>query len=73
MRLRTRLRMRMPRAREKLSRGPRTGPVAGRRPGGGGGVENERRKDVYLRQSGRKEPTARQRRRLAKKAGQGKD
>ena len=35
-------------------------------------MSNERRREVYLRQSGRRELTARQRRRMAKKAGQGK-
>jgi hypothetical protein len=35
-------------------------------------VNNDQRKDAYLRQSGRKEVTPRQRRRLRKKARQGK-
>lgn len=35
-------------------------------------MDNDRRREVYLRQSGRKDVTPRQRRRLAKKAGQGK-
>ncbi len=34
--------------------------------------KNEEREAAYLRQSGRKELTPRQRRRLEKKAGQGK-
>lgn len=36
-------------------------------------MKNDQRKDVYLRQTGRKDLTPRQRRRMAKKAGQGKD
>lgn len=36
-------------------------------------MNNDHRKDVYVRQSGRKEVTPRQRRRLKKKAGQGKE
>lgn len=36
-------------------------------------MTNERRREVYLRQSGRSELTARQSRRMAKKAGQGKE
>lgn len=35
-------------------------------------MDNEKRKDVYLKQSGRTELTPRQQRRLAKKARQGK-
>jgi hypothetical protein len=35
-------------------------------------MTNDRRREIYLRQTGRKEPTPRQRRRLAKKARQGK-
>lgn len=35
-------------------------------------MENDRRKDAYLKQSGRKAVTGRQRRRLKKKAGRGK-
>lgn len=34
---------------------------------------NEERKAAYLRESGRKDVTPRQRRRLKKKAGQGKE
>jgi len=34
-------------------------------------MTNDQRREVYLRQTGRKELTARQRRRMAKKAGRG--
>jgi hypothetical protein len=43
-----------------------------RHPTDGKTMTNEQRKDSYLRQTGRRELTPRQRRRLAKKAGQGK-
>lgn len=35
-------------------------------------MQNEQRKECYLGQTGRKQPTPRQRRRLEKKARQGK-
>lgn len=38
----------------------------------GTGMTNEERKAAYLRQTGRNDLTGRQRRRIAKKAGQGK-
>jgi hypothetical protein len=36
-------------------------------------MRNDLRREIYLRQTGRREPTPRQRRRLAKKAGQNKE
>lgn len=36
-------------------------------------MKNDKRKDAYLQQTGRNELTPRQKRRIAKKAGQGKD
>jgi hypothetical protein len=35
-------------------------------------MDNDKREDAYLQQTGRKELTPKQQRRIAKKAGQGK-